>query len=252
MHSSIQAKPILFGESILNIRWKSLHQQFIALQQDLPQKAQPKSEQLMGDVFQILSDRYQDSMTGLYNKRFFVEQLQEAFYEAKNNLGKMGLLVIDMDRFKPINDNFGHAYGDTAIKLVAQALKQQCQADNSYACRIGGDEFAVIVENADSTEQLETLAQSISQAIQDSDFSVPNYKKDGTRRWQLASSISAGLIDFELKASSKIQTPDDLFVVTDENLISIKKKARAKERRAKLLYRPAPPDCRNIVSVQSF
>lgn len=90
-----------------------------------------------------------DGMTGLFNKTYMMGQLEKLSrgerpaYERRKQEGNY-IIFIDLDGFKPINDNFGHAAGDCALVTVAQALKK-CVRKNDDVGRMGGDEFAVIL-----------------------------------------------------------------------------------------------------------
>lgn len=90
-----------------------------------------------------------DGMTGLFNKTYMMQQLenlsqgQRPQYERRKQEGNY-ILFIDLDGFKPINDNFGHAAGDCALKAVATVLKQ-CVREDDDVGRMGGDEFAIIL-----------------------------------------------------------------------------------------------------------
>jgi len=85
-----------------------------------------------------------DSLTGCYNRRFAVEKLMEAIGSMGETDNYVGFVMIDLDRFKEINDTNGHQAGDTVLLAVAERLKQSAPEGASVA-RLGGDEFALIV-----------------------------------------------------------------------------------------------------------
>jgi len=90
-----------------------------------------------------------DPLTGLYNRRKFDEILKQEVARAYR-YGAVSLLAIDLDHFKSVNDRFGHATGDEALKAVAKAMQSCCRATDSCA-RLGGDEFAVILPHSDAS-----------------------------------------------------------------------------------------------------
>lgn len=98
----------------------------------------------------LLADR--DSLTGLYNRRGFIEHMKLETSLAKRVPGRfLGLLLIDVNLFKEVNDSFGHPTGDDALRLVADAITKGVR-DSDLVCRLGGDEFAVILrEPLDAT-----------------------------------------------------------------------------------------------------
>ncbi len=86
----------------------------------------------------------QDSLTGLANRALFLDCLRQGIQKAKQNDKVIGILMIDMDGLKPINDQYGHRAGDAALKEIAQRIVSQTRNED-LAARLGGDEFAVIL-----------------------------------------------------------------------------------------------------------
>lgn len=90
-----------------------------------------------------------DELTGVYNRRGFVEAFDRELDRTTRGLTKGGLLLmIDLDNFKVINDTYGHAAGDGALRLVAETLKGTIRRMD-FAGRLGGDEFVILFSNAD-------------------------------------------------------------------------------------------------------
>ncbi|WP_057830949.1 GGDEF domain-containing protein [Colwellia sp. TT2012] len=92
----------------------------------------------------------QDALTGLGNRRYFDEQLKRAMHNANRHHSLVGLVLSDLNKFKAINDCYGHATGDLALREFANVLRQ-CIRDSDSLFRFGGDEFAIIVENANDS-----------------------------------------------------------------------------------------------------
>ena len=113
---------------------------------------------------QIAYLAYHDSLTGLENRARFLERLGETVVAAKRSARRLGVLYIDLDRFKDVNDSLGHATGDRVLLEAARRLRSTIrQAD---ACsRFGGDEFAVLVPEVDSIADLEVLATRIGRVL---------------------------------------------------------------------------------------
>jgi diguanylate cyclase (GGDEF)-like protein len=88
-----------------------------------------------------------DSLTGLYNRHYFNQYIQSIADDIKNNYKNMMVLIIDIDKFKYINDNYGHNIGDIILKAVANLLKNSAR-EKDITVRYGGDEFLVILNNS--------------------------------------------------------------------------------------------------------
>ena len=120
-------------------------------------------------VFQDVTERQQaaelirymanhDSLTNLPNRNFCNKRLPQAISLAKRHDRIVCLLFIDLDRFKPINDKYGHAVGDKVLLQVADRLKKMLRASDSV-CRLGGDEFVILLESTQSIEGSEYVAK---------------------------------------------------------------------------------------------
>ncbi|WP_301542085.1 sensor domain-containing diguanylate cyclase [Pseudomonas aeruginosa] len=96
---------------------------------------------------QLLEMAYRDPLTGLGNRKAFDEQLGQALLRAGSGGSELALLYLDLDRFKEVNDRFGHDVGDALLKAVAERVRSTLrQPDKAY--RLGGDEFAVLLEDS--------------------------------------------------------------------------------------------------------
>ena len=115
---------------------------------------------LAGAQDELVQKAFHDPLTGLANRALFVDHLEGAFHRAERSGGLVFLLYIDLDEFKKINDNLGHAAGDEVLIEVAVRLNKCVRATDTVA-RLGGDEFAVLLEQATSLVAAETVAQRI-------------------------------------------------------------------------------------------
>ena len=94
---------------------------------------------------------FRDSLTGLANRRYMEFKLAQAFQEQSEFKRQYGLLMIDVDHFKSVNDTYGHEMGDTALKTVAETLVQSLRSEDIVS-RWGGEEFVVLLTDVDAIE----------------------------------------------------------------------------------------------------
>jgi len=99
-----------------------------------------------------------DQLTGLPNRRLFVEQLQQSLIESKRYGRRGALLLIDLDKFKPVNDEYGHQVGDAVLEMTAERM-QRALRNSDLVSRVGGDEFLVMY--------LEKITGKLLQAIRE-------------------------------------------------------------------------------------
>lgn len=154
-----------------------------------------------------------DSLTDLANRQKFDEQLNEAIHRS-NRLGhRVILIVLDLNKFKPINDNFGHDAGDAILQYVAKQLAVTIRADD-LAARIGGDEFAIILQGSYSINDITALTSRLSQNISEP-FSYKNK--------MLSISASIGIASYP----DQTKTEEDLRKAADIAMYAAKKKEKA-------------------------
>ena len=122
----------------------------------------------IADLFEaVKSQAITDPMTGLFNRRYFEEFIQKEAVRSKRQNQEFTVIGIDLDHLKKINDLYGHNYGDTAIKAIADVLKSSCRSID-IAARMGGEEFNVILSGVDSkggaifAERIRKTIESVS------------------------------------------------------------------------------------------
>ena len=106
-----------------------------------------------------------DALTGLPNRTMLFDRLDRAIDEARRAKGSMALLLMDLDRFKEVNDTFGHHFGDVLLKAVAFRLTNQLTSADMVA-RLGGDEFAIVLADAVDSRNVAMAARRILNTLQ--------------------------------------------------------------------------------------
>ncbi len=109
-----------------------------------------------------------DPLTGLPNRRMFMENLEQLIAHARRNGNLLGLMFIDLDGFKLVNDSLGHHVGDRLLQTVAQSLKSQLRTEDLLA-RMGGDEFVLLINGVDNPDHLAKIANKVLHALQHQD-----------------------------------------------------------------------------------
>jgi diguanylate cyclase (GGDEF)-like protein/PAS domain S-box-containing protein len=130
---------------------------FVAVKEDI--SARKNQEELLS---------YQanhDALTNLPNRSLALDRLKQALSKAQRDHRRVGLLFLDLDRFKDVNDTLGHEYGDQLLQEVAARLVN-CLRESDTVARLGGDEFLVILPELDSAERCEPIAGKLLAALE--------------------------------------------------------------------------------------
>jgi len=106
-----------------------------------------------------------DVMTGLYNRRFYIQTINEEMNRVKRHHSSLVLIMLDVDYFKLYNDNYGHQAGDNVLTQVANVLKFYTSRSGEYAFRLGGEEFGMILSDMNKEGYI-ALAERIRRAIE--------------------------------------------------------------------------------------
>ncbi|MGY2188742.1 putative diguanylate cyclase YfiN [compost metagenome] len=160
-----------------------------------------------------------DSLTGLPNRAFFEGRLKRAVRNAHKLNERVAVLFLDSDRFKEINDSFGHAAGDAVLVAVADRVRAQLREEDLVA-RLGGDEFAVLLTPLHKTEDAERIADKIIVSMEEP-ISLPDDN-------QVLTSLSIGIAVFPDHGA----TPDALLNAADGAMYQAKRLARGAQHTA--------------------
>jgi diguanylate cyclase (GGDEF)-like protein len=113
----------------------------------------------------LKEETIRDPLTGLYNRRFLGDYMRRELIRAKREGGRIAVIMVDLDRFKQINDTAGHAAGDLVLMEIATLLKRHIRGSD-IACRYGGEEFTLVLPNA-TPESAHRKAEAIRSAIRE-------------------------------------------------------------------------------------
>jgi diguanylate cyclase (GGDEF)-like protein/PAS domain S-box-containing protein len=169
----------------------------------------------MEEALQKLADH--DSLTGLWNRRRFLEELERQVARCRRYGEQATLVQLDLDNFKSVNDTLGHAAGDDLLRRVAEALRARVRASDSV-CRLGGDEFAALLVGVTAADA-EQIAQQICSAI-NSSTTAPG--SDNT-----TVTVSAGIVSLNESPNSA----HDAFLAADSAMYKAKRAGRKRVTR---------------------
>ena len=187
-------------------------------------RANVKLERSYSQHLEQLSERlrhlaYHDSLTGLYNHRYFHDHLRSEFDRAHRYRHPLSVAMLDVNRFKEVNDQYGHLAGDKLLSFLGRLIGENVRSSD-IAARYGGDEFAVILPETDGE-----AAQSVASKIVDA---VANRRDWGSGMLaNVALQVSAGVATFPQDASS----PEELLHEADSALYAAKGREQPVRRR---------------------
>lgn len=157
-----------------------------------------------------------DGLTNIRNRRFFDETFEKTFSEIKRDKKSLAVLMIDIDFFKPYNDNYGHGQGDETLRKVAKALEKTIKRASDFVARYGGEEFVILLKDINK-DGVEAVANNLLNAIRElkitHEFSkIENY---------VTISIGASFYN-----SNSDVTKLELLLKADETLYNVKNSGR--------------------------
>jgi diguanylate cyclase (GGDEF)-like protein len=157
-----------------------------------------------------------DDLTSLHNVRYFNERLAIEFERARRYDVPLSCIMLDVDYFKDINDEYGHLKGDEVLRRIAKIIKDSIRSSD-LAVRYGGDEFALLLPQT-GLEKSQMLAERIKQSVGEYDFSDISHRLPEI-------TVSLGVCTFP---HEKIKQKNDLIKLADEALYAAKQEGRNK------------------------
>jgi len=184
-------------------------------------KATGELFKIQGDLKEYSEMALKDQMTGLGNFRFFEQQMVKSLNTIIVDQKPLGLVMMDVDKFKVFNDTYGHQQGDEVLRHVGKCLTQSVRTTDIVA-RYGGEEFVMILTNC-HLEGLQVVCEKVRKAIQET--MVPYLKKPG-ETLQVTMSLGGISIDPESLIQSGLSDFKVLLEEADKNLYEAKHQGR--------------------------
>lgn len=173
----------------------------------------PELESFVVDITERKSEEQQltylashDPLTGVANRAMFMEQVGKSMRRADRHNEMVACLFLDLDRFKRVNDSFGHAFGDELLQQVALRLKR-CVRGNDLIGRLGGDEFAVLLDGIDEPQDAEAAARKVIEEL-DKPYFI------GDQRFTSSASIGVSCYPGDAKDKSSLLRNADAAMYT--------------------------------------
>lgn len=124
---------------------------------------------------QLIHNATHDPLTSLPNKTLFWDRIRTAIARSQRSQQHFGLMFIDLDNFKQMNDTYGHHYGDQFLIALSMRLKKSCRQSDTL-CRFGGDEFVIIMEDIRQLDDIANMAGYLHHRMVDDSYEVDNLK----------------------------------------------------------------------------
>lgn len=174
----------------------------------------PRNRRIMNDFVRLIEDSLmmrsvsvRDALTGLYNRRFYTEQIASEWRRAMRLQLPITMMMIDIDHFKAFNDSAGHLLGDEAIKTVGARISSCVRRAGDTLCRFGGEEFAMILPTTDEVNG-KTLAEAIRASVESAAIAHPGHPKGPGR----SLTVSIGMATIISHADLVEYSANDLIV----------------------------------------
>ncbi|GEM46227.1 diguanylate cyclase domain-containing protein [Deinococcus cellulosilyticus] len=161
----VQVLQLLSSQMAISIEHARLYSHLEDLVQERTHDLEMAYQELQKSQEAIRHMAYHDALTGLPNRKLLSDRLEKAFARCRRHGGSVGMVYLDLDGFKGVNDTLGHDAGDQLLIEVASRLLQVVRETDTVA-RMGGDEFVVLLEPVISTEELQLVASRILQGFQ--------------------------------------------------------------------------------------
>ena len=167
---------------------------------------------------QEIDRAYCDGLTGIFNRRYFDENLKRLVRTLTRSGGELSLMMIDIDYFKYFNDFYGHVEGDACLRTVAEILNETVNRGDDFVARYGGEEFAIVMPNTDS-DGARLIAERLIETLHRR--KIPHEKSKVSNIVTVSVGIATGRV-------TQNSQPDEFVMHADEMLYSSKQNGRNK------------------------
>jgi diguanylate cyclase (GGDEF)-like protein len=167
---------------------------------------------------------YYDPLTGIYNRRYFQENMHRILQTLSRSDGILSLMMIDIDHFKRYNDTYGHSEGDNCLRIIAGTLSKSITRDTDFVARYGGEEFVIVLPHTDEDGACK-IAEKLLENIRD--CNIPHTNSDVADCVTISIGVTTGKAIYT-------QSSDDYVKRADEMLYKSKQSGRNRSTFAQL------------------
>lgn len=202
-------EPLLTALNSLLTQVTARNRELAELNRTLERRVSERTAELerANERLNVLS--YQDELTGLPNRRYALSALEALWHEARRDGMPLSVLMLDADRFKGVNDTFGHAEGDAVLRALGERLRDAVRTSD-IVCRLGGDEFLVICPRSDAAGAMRVADKILASQR-------PHLNAAGVACW--SGRVSIGVAE----VVPSMRTPEDMLQAADRSLYAAKR-----------------------------
>jgi diguanylate cyclase (GGDEF)-like protein len=177
---------------------------------DLEARVIARTAELAAANRQLAYQATHDPLTGLANRVLFDDRLQNALDRRRRNPALLGVLLLDLDGFKAVNDTHGHAVGDEVLATVGERLRHLMRTEDTVA-RLGGDEFAIVLDAGVKDQAVEAVTQRIIASL------TQPIRVGGGFTVSVGASIGAAMTDGAVEAAQLLREADSQMYAVKRN-----------------------------------
>jgi diguanylate cyclase (GGDEF)-like protein len=157
---------------------------------------------------------YYDPLTGIYNRRYFVENMEILMHTLSRSGSQLSLLMVDVDFFKKYNDIYGHIQGDECLKSIAEIIHSNTTRKDDFVARYGGEEFVIVLPNTDSFGA-RVIAERMIDDIRN--HNIPHIGNDDEKHVTISIGIVTGIPKTPLSIQDFVRRADDMMYESKRN-----------------------------------
>jgi diguanylate cyclase (GGDEF)-like protein len=157
---------------------------------------------------------YYDPLTGIYNRRYFNENMERLISTLSRSGGSLSLMMVDIDFFKKYNDTYGHLKGDECLKIVAKTLSDSTTRKEDFVARYGGEEFVIVLPNAHESGAC-MIAERMIENVRNNN--IPHSENGDEKRVTISIGVTSGEVKHTFTAEDFIHRADKMLYEAKRN-----------------------------------